>query len=355
MQTNLFIERLYQQIEIEMLQNIGTLIGNGEGFTEENIMNWQVEKLGNLGVLRKEQLKVLAKYSGMTIEQMKKYIEERGIAEIKSVDGRLKGVVNYVPPSTLIYDRLLLLESKSVDTMNMINSSMLSGSEQIYRDIITKSTADVIAGNKTLQQAMVQTAKEWAARGVPTITDKLGRQWGTEGYVSTVVRATQKNVATEVQEGRFDEYDIDLVEISSHAGSRPSHIEYQGKIFSRSGKSKKYPSLKETSYGEIDGIVTGINCKHQMYAYIEGVSTKRFEPYDKKESVEEYKQSQKQRYLERQIRRAKKEKAVLQSMKADEGDIQKANELIRKRQASMRSFIKDSGRTRRPSNERVVN
>ena len=92
-----------------------------------------------------------------------------------------------------------------------------------------------------------------------------------------------------------------------------------------------------------------------MYAYIEGVSTKRFEPYDKKESVEEYKQSQKQRYLERQIRRAKKEKAVLQSMKADEGDIQKSNELIRKRQASMRSFIKDSGRTRRPSNERVVN
>lgn len=64
----------------------------------------------------------------------------------------------------------------------------------------------------------------------------------------------------------------DLVEVTAHAGARPEHAEWQGKVYSRSGKSKKYPPLKEsTGYGTGAGL-GGWNCRHSMFPYYEGTS-----------------------------------------------------------------------------------
>lgn len=356
-QGNLFLEQFYQEIEMEMLENIGRMLSDGLDGAEEEYVQWQIEKLSQLGVLREQQLQIIAKYAGVTVGEIKKYIHEHGIAEIEAFDGRMDSLIDagvaYVPPTNTVYDRLFALEQQGESIMNMINSNLLRGSEQVYRDILTKASTDMLLGNTTLYQSVVAASREWANRGIPVLIDSAGRRWSVEAYVSMVVRNTQKNVAVEMQEARMDDYDIDLVEISSHRGSRPSHIDYQGRIYSRSGTSDKYPPLSSTSYGAIDGIVTGINCGHMMYPFIEGLSTQRYTPYDKEESEEVYKQSQRQRYLERQIRRAKKEKAMLEAMNAKEEDIQRAGRLIRKRQATIREFIKESGRTRRYNREQI--
>lgn len=358
-QGNIFVERMYQQIELEMLQNIGKVIGNGEGVDKEGVTQWRVAKLSQLGVLRNDQLKVLAKYSNMTVQELINYINELGVTEIEAFEGRNKALVDagvdYVPPSNNVYDRLLALEKQSKDVMNMVNTNMLTFSEQAYIDIITKASTDVLTGNATLYQSLIIVAGEWAETGIPAIIDKAGKAWSTEAYISMVLRATQKNVVNEMQEGRMDDYEIDLVEFSSHTGSRPSHVEFQGKVYSRSGKSKKYPARSTTTYGiGADGMVTGIGCGHQEYPYIEGISTKTYEPYNKKESEEVYKESQKQRYLEREIRRAKKEKTMLEAMKANEEDLRELDKRIRQKQAKMREFIDQTGRTRRRQKEQIV-
>lgn len=357
-QGNIFVERMYQQIELEMLQNIGKVIGNGEGVDKDGVTQWRVAKLSQLGTLNNEQLKVLAKYGNMSVSEMTKYINELGVTEIEAFEGRNKALVDagvdYVPPSNNVYERLLALEKQSKDVMNMVNTNMLTFSNQACIDILTKASTDVLTGNATLYQSLIKVAGEWAETGIPAIVDKAGKKWSSEAYISMVLRSTQKNVATAMQEERFNDYDIDLVEISSHAGSRPSHIDYQGNIYSRSGKSKKYPALSSTSYGEIDGIVTGINCSHQEYAYVEGVSTQRYEPFDKEESEEKYIESQRQRHLERNIRKAKKEKAMLESMEVNEEDLIKADAEIEKRKQKMAEFIKETGRTRRKQRENIV-
>lgn len=357
-QGNLFIERIYQQIEFEMLQNVGKILGNGKGVDEDGVTQWRVAKLSQLGTLQNEQLKVIAKYSGMTVEEVAKYIQELGVAEIEAFEGRNPVLsaadIEYVPPSNTVYDRLLALEKQSKDVMNMVNTNMLAFSEQAYRDILTQASTDVLTGNSTLYQSLIKVAGKWAESGIPAIVDKAGKEWSSEAYISMVLRNTQKNVAVSMQEVRADDYGIDLIEITSHAGSRPDHVEYQGNIYSKSGKSKKYPALSTTSYGEIDGIVTGINCGHQMYLYVEGVSTKRYESYDKKESEEAYIESQRQRHLERNIRKAKKERAMLDAMEVDKAEIEKADAKIEKRKEKMAEFIKETGRTRRKQRENIV-
>ena len=358
-QTNLFIDELYQKIELEMLMNIGKIIGNGNGVDEDDIINWQVQKLSQLGQLSEAQIKTLAKYANMTVEQMTVFIQQTAIAEITTYDVLLddmaEGTLLYTPPTNTLYTTLEALERQGRSVVNMINTNLLQASSQVYTDILTRSAAQVLTGNLTLQQALVKTAGEWAKQGMPAIVDKAGRTWSTEAYVNMVTRATQKNVATSMQESRMDDYEIDLVEISSHAASRPSHIDYQGKIYSRSGKSKKYPSLKDTSYGKgADGLVTGIGCNHIAYPFISGMSTKRYEPYDKKESVEAYKQSQKQRYLEREIRRSKKELEMLEQMGVDADEITLAKQNLKEKLENMEDFIDETGRTRYKHKERVV-
>lgn len=358
-QTNLFIDELYQQIEMEMLANIGKIIGNGNGVDEDDIINWQVQKLSQLGQLSEAQIKTLAKYANMTVEQMTVFIQQTAIAEITTYDVLLddmaEGTLLYTPPTNTLYTTLEALEKQGQSVINMINTNLLQASSQVYTDILTRSAAQVLTGNLTLQQALVKTAGEWAKQGMPAIVDKAGRTWSTEAYVNMVTRATQKNVATSMQESRMDDYEIDLVEISSHAASRPSHIDYQGKVYSRSGKSKSYPSLKDTSYGQgADGLVTGIGCNHIAYPFISGMSTKRYEPYDKKESVEAYKQSQKQRYLEREIRRSKKELEMLTQMGVDNSEISAAMLRVKDKEANMEDFIDETGRTRYKQKERVV-
>lgn len=68
----------------------------------------------------------------------------------------------------------------------------------------------------------------------------------------------------------------DLVEVTAHAGARPEHAEWQGKVYSRSGKSKKYPDLVEvTGYGTGPGL-GGWNCRHSMFPFYENISTRTY-------------------------------------------------------------------------------
>jgi len=95
------------------------------------------------------------------------------------------------------------------------------------------------------------------------------------GYKTSLENAVRMNVMTGVnqtcgkmQELRAEELGWDLMEITAHNDSRPSHAEWQGKIVSLSGK-KGYLSKDDIGYGTVDGF-KGINCRHDWNPYFEG-------------------------------------------------------------------------------------
>lgn len=64
--------------------------------------------------------------------------------------------------------------------------------------------------------------------------------------------------------------------MTAHAGARLEHAEWQGKVYSRSGKSKKYPSLVDkTGYGTGPGL-GGWNCRHSMFPFFENISKRSY-------------------------------------------------------------------------------
>ena len=354
-------ERVFLQIEDEILNNAAKKLGKDKSLlTEEDIVSWQANKLSQLGKLNQENLEILSKYSKIELEELESMLEEVGYTAVREVEGDLKkgsqeGILLNPPDIDDSESLMQVLDAHSLEAkkrINNINNTMLSQSGAKYTQVVNDVTGQVVAGIKTPNQALRQVVSEWAEKGIPAMVDKLGRQWSTEAYVSMIIRSSSNNIARDMQDARMDEYGNDLVEISSHAGSRPKCEPYQGRIFSRSGKSKNYDSLANTSIGEPDGLF-GINCNHFQYVYIPGISEQTYFPYDKEENDRIYKESQKQRYHERQIRAAKNEMNMMKGIDDQEG-FEQARTKLRDRQARMREFIQETDRTRRYDREQLA-
>lgn len=350
---------IYLKLEGLLLDSIGKAVGNGSGVKLDNLAQWKADKLQSASHLQRQHLQVITQASKAANPKMKQMIREtaanEGIRVEREIRDRLpdKSVVSY-SDSANIANAIAVQDIEALTRLELMNATMLKQSSSIYLEIITQASAEFSRGGIALDEALTKTAKKWAENGIPALIDRRGAKWSTEAYANMIVKNTQKNVGNKIQEARFDDYDVDLVEVSSHVGSRPTHIEYQGRIYSRSGKSDKYPPLSSTTYGKIDGIVTGINCDHRLYVYVEGISVQRHYPFDKKASIAIYKESQRQRLLERNIRKAKQQLSILQSMKANEKDLKDARRIVSHRQAKMRQFINKTGRTRRYNREKIV-
>lgn len=353
------IIEIYLKLERFLLDSVGETLGNGKGVKLKDVAKWKSDKLREMNNLQNKQMQAVRQVSSIANPKMKQMIREvaktEGIKATNEIKDALplKTAVS-VSDSANVARVINEQNIEALTRLELMNSTMLKQTSIMYLESITQATNEFIAGRDTLEQALVNVAKKQSENGVTAMIDKRGARWSTEAFVNMTVKNTQKNVAVKVQDARFDDYDVDLVEVSSHVGSRPTHIEYQGRIYSRSGKSDKYPPLSSTTYGKIDGIVTGINCDHRLYVYVEGISVQRHYPFDKKASIAIYKESQRQRLLERNIRKAKQQLSILQSMKANEKDLKDARRIVSHRQAKMRQFINKTGRTRRYNREKIV-
>ncbi|MDY2848609.1 MAG: phage minor capsid protein, partial [Oscillospiraceae bacterium] len=126
--------------------------------------------------------------------------------------------------------------------------------------------------------------------------------------------------AGDMQLDLASEMGCDLVEVTSHLGARPSHAEWQGQVYSISGKNPKYKPFSVTGYGTGDGLC-GWNCRHSFYPYFEGLSERASIPkFTAEENLEMYENQQQQRAYERAIRKSKRELAGIDSARQNTDD-----------------------------------
>lgn len=351
---------IYLEMQEKMLLAIVKRLKENEGLLIDDVLAWQIETLNQLGGLTQDVIRLIAEVAGVGVRDMVNLLREAGVEALGPNESLLEAVkrkganLNQPPPireDPTIENILKSYERQARDVFNLVNATLLSQTQQAYRDIINRTTAEVLAGIKTPRQALRETVREWAHRGIPALIDRSGRRWGVEGYISMITRTMSNRVTNDMQDARMDEWGVDLIEVSSHMGARPLCAPYQGRIFSRSGNHPKYPAFSETSYGKPAGLF-GINCGHVKYPYIEGVTIKRYEPYDEAENAQAYKESQKQRAIERAIRNAKTEAKLFEEM-GDEAGLAEARARVRRQQARMREFIETTGRTRRRDREQI--
>nr|MDD2956438.1 phage capsid protein [Oscillospiraceae bacterium] len=203
--------------------------------------------------------------------------------------------------------------------------------------------------------------KSLAKQGVGSIEYPSGHIDSIEVAVRRATITGVNQTAMKMQEARADELGVDLVETTAHAGARPSHAEWQGKIFSRSGKSSKYPDFVQvTGYGSGPGL-GGWNCSHSFSPYFEGAprtySNDLLKEYAKEkytyngQTMTEYDAIQQQRSIERNLRRWKRENVA---MKAAGLDTTESAAKIAKWQGVQKDFIDQTGLKRQAERESIA-
>ena len=324
--------------------------------------NWYAQKLRNLGVLENKNKKIISEgFKDIEATLMDELITAQNnvVNELDSMATSLGQAsrTNIDPQLKSILDTYHL---KAMNDINQTGSTMIRQLNKIYIDAIDDIIASKLVTGEALQKTVKKVSTKIINSGVTCLIDKARREWSIEAYSNMVVRANTRQVSTQTQLTKFDEYNIDLVEISSHLGAREKCEPYQGKIYSRSGKHKVYPALSTTSKGEIDGLF-GINCGHRMYPYIEG-TRKTYKPYRERENNKAYEESQRQRLLERKVRQTKHDiqnsKRTIQlaektgdkaGVRIAQDNLNRQNALLRQRQANLRAYTKEVGRTLRPT------
>ena len=337
---------LLLDMESEIIDNMTRLLDKGAVESAA----WQMEKLADLGALRLVNTATVEKYLSEIAEGLPEYYEKLGESALDK-----SGVLGLsdVPSSgfsATLAATYKLWETQTLNTLKTLGMTLIDESQTTYIQIVYKSAAKMLSGATTLRQAIAETSSEWLAEGIPALVDKAGRRWSVEGYSQVVLRSNEGAMTRAVQNAAFDEFDVDLVEITSHMGARPLCAPYQGRVFSRSGKSSKYPPLSSTTIGQPAGLF-GCNCHHDPIRFDPAVG-QTYPHYNEAENAKAYANSQKQRYYERQIR-ARKKDLSLAKLSGDEKVIARAKNNLSNAQGRMREFIKDSGNTRRYDREQV--
>ena len=221
-----------------------------------------------------------------------------------------------------------------------------------YRNRLDFVQLQVSSGVISHDAAVREAVKNIASKGIMHIDYESGRRLNIASAARMCTLTGVNQMARQLNEGICDELGLDLVEVTAHEGARPTHKEWQGKIFSRSGKSKKYPDLvKSTGLGTVEGLC-GAYCRHNYYGYVEGsprawtdddLANIDPQPFDYNgKSYSFYEASQRMRYMERQIRKTKRE-IVGYEAAGLESDFVAASIRLNRQKQEYKKFAKASG------------
>ena len=254
---------------------------------------------------------------------------------------------------------------------NIVDAAIIQSREQVK--FLSKSIGFVSAGKnmgvddyfkRTLNTAAFQVAsgafdadsiarrfiREFGENGIRIINFDSGQTREVESHLRYVVNDAVSQLSNNIGLRNARDLGQDLMEISSHSGARPTHAAWQGNVVSLSGR-RGYLTTSDIGHGDVAGF-GGANCRHSWYPYFEG-STRMRDGSEMEALANEtvtyngktygmYDAFQKQRSIERSIRKSKRKLIGYQASGDQEAFTTEAVRLARKRQA-YKAFSKETG------------
>jgi hypothetical protein len=337
---------IYREYEDSVINDIARRIGNMSYASA----GWQMQRITESGLVYKNVLKEISKLTGKSKKELAQIFKEAGVKSIKFDDAIYKAAgldplpLNLSPQ--MINVLLAGLEKTSGVMVNLTRTTAMSA-QQAFIKGADLAYMQIVNGAMGYDQAIQAAVKVVADGGLSVINYASGHVDKLDVAMRRTVLTGVSQTAGQLSIARAEQMGQDLVQTSAHGGARPTHALWQGKIFSRSGSSKKYPNfVSSTGYGTGAGLM-GWNCRHSFFPFFEGISENAYSQaevnklnnetvnYNGK-TISVYDATQYQRALERNIRKWKREAGAMQAAgKANVKQLAKVKEW----QARMRDFI----------------
>ncbi len=352
---------MYSKIESDLLCEIASHFLMGEEF--ENADYYRIKKLEEMGAFNQDTIKYLSKVTGATEEKIKDCLKEIGIATINTPElSKLyeNGTIKVNPNELLSSVPIQTIIDKAYNEMSNhfieLSSKIENATREAYLRVVEENYLRVSMGTHSYDEAIRKAIDDLSNDGIDVVTyttkDEDGNVVGLRSYdiesavrrdTLTAARQLSGNLNTQL----IEETECEYVKYSEHLDCRDTHFPWQGTIV----KTDDWKAIAD--YGDVAGIY-GINCRHYVEPYFGDHRGSEEKEYTQKECHKAYMLSQKQRYLERGVRKWKR-KAEMFKANGDDEAYKKSKEKVSWWSKRLDNFATDNNRNRDFAREYVKN
>lgn len=351
-------EQLHQDIIKRIVERILIRLDRGDDYILTAVDKWQIQVLQDAGFLLEDIQKEIAAKTPYMQQEIAAAMEDAGVRAIE-YDNKIYEAAGLSPKPLDMSPHLIRVMQHSYEAtlgeMTNFTGTLAQAAQQLFIKSCDTAYNQVISGSISYTQAVREAVNNIVSDGV------IVRY--PSGHTDTIETATLRAVRTGVAQAsaqislkRMEEMDWDIILVSSHLGARvtdsedfTNHYWWQGKFYSKSGTDPRFPPFSVCGMGHVQGI-EGANCRHSF-----GPGDGEFNPfkeYDSEENRKVYETQQRQRALERRIRKTKREvmvyntarKAAAGSLKElFEKDYQRKAALLQTQNNAYNDFCEENG------------
>ena len=307
------LDTLNVWITKDLISRLMARLGRGEEFLLTGTDQWQLEVYKSAGGHYDALQQEIKRFTKKSDAEIRAIFEDAGIRAWEA-DEAFYVAHGLEPISFMQSESMLRLLTDTYQRTNgeihNFTRTTAQASQQRLIKVLDDAHFKVMTGAQSYTSAVKDAVNE--------IVGNQTKVHYPSGHTDTIETAILRAVRTGVGQASGNmamqsmiERDWDLIRTSAHIGARygdggenPSnHFWWQGKLFSRTGKTPGYLLFEEaTGYGTGEGLC-GWNCRHSF-----GPGDPNHNPYadfDAEENKKVYDLSQKQRTAEARIRAAK--------------------------------------------------
>lgn len=324
---------MYQDLENWIISDIATrLIKSGELSGTADRELW---KLQQMGLHNTEIVKRISEMSGKSRNEVRRLLRDSVMTSFSDD----KEVLTQISASDIISPlknnmAILAMNAELIKTSGELDNLTKTTINQTQKDLLNMlNEVDyrVASGMQSYSSAVCEVLDRYAESGV-MVEYPAGTKRSLEAAVRCCIVTSMNQTAAQVTNVYIAQNKIEYVLVSAHPGARydkkdptgiSSHDHWQGKAYKIIGSEPGFPNLLESTGYTIDpetgkGTVVnllglhGYNCRHSHGPWRKGMVNKYLDEngnvnINADESQKLYDLQQKQRFLEREIRKTKRE------------------------------------------------
>lgn len=331
----------YQDLEERIMQDIVRRIVKAGEIT--STADWQINRLRILGYSSEDIEQEIKKTLNASYPEMFElydkvinweYVRNKGIYEQINAEyipfeenGQLKQITEAI------------IDQSFDDLENVTNSlgfyldygngqKVLTPLSQVYTKYLDAACYDIVTGAFDYNSVLRRVVTQLTNSGLRQIDYSSGRANRVDVAVRRAVMSAVSQITGEISEYNAQKLDTEYFEVEWHAGARPTHAVWQGRVWS---KEQLYSVC---GLGTVTGLL-GANCYHTYYPFFPGISQRNWtdewldakneeeaEPktFDGKEYTL-YEAKQRQRQMETAMRAQREKVKLLQAGGADQDEV----------------------------------
>ena len=335
------ISSRYQDLEERIMQDIVRRIMKAGEIT--STADWQINRLRILGYSSEDIEKEIKKALNASYPEMFElydkvinweYVRNKDIYEQINAEyipfeenGQLKQITEAI------------IDQSFADLENVTNSlgfyldygngkKVLTPLSQVYTKYLGAACYDIVTGAFDYNSVLRRVVTQLTNSGLRQIDYSSGRANRVDVAARRAVMTAVSQIAGKISEYNAQKLGTEYFEVEWHAGARPTHAVWQGRVWS---KEQLYSVC---GLGTVTGLL-GVNCYHTYHLFFPGLSERNWtddwlEEQNRKENEPReflgkeytlYEAKQRQRQMETAMRAQREKVKLLQAGGADQDEV----------------------------------